>query len=68
MRNLLSEIFQFSSILTLTSTHHVTLTMNGLKNIFIVSIIHQTDIEILFSPDFFQILLITDTNYMLIRC
>ena len=39
----MSKISQFSSILTLTSTHHVTLRMNDLKNIFVVSIIHQTD-------------------------
>ena len=39
----MSEIVQFPSILTLTSTHHVTLTMNDLQNIFIVSIIYQTD-------------------------
>ena len=39
----MSEILQFSSILTLTSTNHVTLTMNDLKNIFVVSIIYQTD-------------------------
>ena len=77
MRNLMSEIFKFSLILTLTSTHHVTLTMNDRKNIFVVSIIHQTDniikidppiLEIIFSQDFSQILLITNTNYMLIRC
>ena len=39
----MSEFVQFSSILTLTSTHHVTLTMNDLKNIFVVSITFQTD-------------------------
>ena len=39
----MSEIVKFSSILTLTSTHHVTLTMIDLKNIFVVSIIYQTD-------------------------
>ena len=43
MRYLMSEIVKFSSILTLTSTHHVTLKMNNLKNIFVVSIIYQTD-------------------------
>ena len=72
MRNLMSEIFQFSLILTLTSTHHVTLTMNDRKNIFVVSIIHQIKqitelkiikinppiLEIVFSQDFFQILLL----------
>ena len=42
MRYLMSEIVQFSSILTLNSTHHVTLTMDDLKNIFVVSIIYQT--------------------------
>ena len=39
----MSEIVQFSSIFTLIPTHHVNLTMNDLKNIFVVSIIHQTD-------------------------
>ena len=39
----MSEIVQFSSTFTLTSTHHVTFTMNDRKNIFVVSIIHQTD-------------------------
>ena len=39
----MSEIVQFFSIMTSTSTHHVILTMNHLKNIFVVSIIHQTD-------------------------
>ena len=43
MRYLISEIVQFSSIFTLTSTHHVTLTMNDLKNIVVVLIIYQTD-------------------------
>ena len=38
----MSEIVQFFSILILTSTHHVTLTMTDLKNIFVVSIIYQT--------------------------
>ena len=61
MRYLMSEIVQFSSIFTLTLTHHVTLTMNDLKNIFVVSIIHLTELkiikivqqilEILFFPD-----------------
>ena len=37
------EIVKFSSILTLASVHHVTLTINDLKNIFVVSIIQQTD-------------------------
>ena len=37
------EIVQFSSILTLPSTHHVTLKMNNPQNIFVVSIIYQTD-------------------------
>ena len=32
-----SKIVKFSSILTLTSGHHVTLTINDLKNIFVVS-------------------------------
>ena len=41
----MSEIVQFSSLLTLTSTHHVILTMYDLKNIFAVSIIYQTDIK-----------------------
>ena len=81
MRNLMSEIFQFSSILTLTSTHHVTLTMDNLNNIFFLcqlSIKQITELkiikidprilEILFSLDLLQILLITDTNYTLIRC
>ena len=40
MRNLLSEMFQFSAILPLTSTRHVALRMNDLKTIFVVSIIH----------------------------
>ena len=40
MRCLLSEIVNFALILTFTSTHHVTLTMNDIKNIFVVSIIH----------------------------
>ena len=78
---LMSKIVYFFSILTLTSTHHLTLTMNDLKNIFAVSILHPMDnktykiieigpsiLEILFSPDFCQILLIINTNYMLIRC
>ena len=38
----MSETVQFSSILNLISTHHVILPMNDLKNIFVVSIIHQT--------------------------
>ena len=37
------EIVKFSSILTLTSVHHATVTINDLKNIFVVSIIQQTD-------------------------
>ena len=45
MRYLMSEIVQFSSILTLNSTHHVTLTMDDYKNIFVVSIIYQADNE-----------------------
>ena len=36
MCNLMSEMFQFSSILLLTSTHHVTLTMNDLKKLFLL--------------------------------
>ena len=77
----MSEIVQFSSILILTSTHHVTLTMNDLKNIFVVSIIYQTDEQNLkslksthrflryyFLRIFVQILLIIDTHYRLIRC
>ena len=39
----MSETVHFSSILILTSTYHVTLTMNNLKNIFVVSIIPQKD-------------------------
>ena len=72
----MSEIVKFSSILTLT--HHVTLTMNDLKNIFVVSIIYQTDNKSIKSTHrflryyflwiFVQILLIKDTNYRLIMC
>ena len=43
MRYLMSETVQFPLILILTPTYHVTLTMNDLKNIFVVSIIPQTD-------------------------
>ena len=39
----MSKIVYFFSILTLTSTHHLTLTINYPKNIFAVSIIHQMD-------------------------
>ena len=40
---LMSRIVHFFSILTLTSTYHLTLTMNDLKHIFAVSIIHQME-------------------------
>ena len=67
MRYLMSEIVQFSTILTLTSTHHVTLTMNDLKNTCLcklsikqISELEIIDIdpqilEILFSLDLFPI-------------
>ena len=45
MRYLMSETVQFSSILT--STYHVALTINDLKNIVVVSIIHHTELEII---------------------
>ena len=55
MRYLMSETVQFSSILTLTSTYHVALTMNDLLRYYFLGIC-------------VQILLIIDTNYMLIMC
>ena len=80
MRYLMSEIFQLPSILTLTSTHHVTSTMNDLKNIFLlchlstkqiteleINRIDPPILEILFSR-FVQMLLIMDTKYRLIMC
>ena len=39
---LMSKIVHFSSILTLTSPHHLTLTMKDLKNIFAVSMDDKT--------------------------
>ena len=58
------EIVNFPSILTSTSKHRVTLTMNDFKNIFFCQFsikqitelkiikINQPILEILFSPDF----------------
>ena len=78
MRFLMFEIVIFPSFFTLTSKHHVTLTMNDFKNIFVFSIFHQTDnLKSLKSTHQFlryyfvrispHILLIIDTNYMLIN-
>ena len=61
MRYLMSETVQFSSIFTLTLTYHVALTMNDLKNIFLVSIIHQTKLEIIkIDPPILEILFFRD--------
>ena len=57
------EIVQLSTILTLISTHHVTLTMNDLKNIFAGSIINQqlTELEIIkINPPILEILFSLD--------
>ena len=69
----MSAIIKFPLILTLTSTHHVTLTMCQLyiKHITELGIdkIDPPILKILFSPDLLLILLIMNTNYMmLIRC
>ena len=60
----MSETVESSSILTLPSTHHATLTMNDLKNIFVCQLsikqiteieiikIDPPNLEILFSLDF----------------
>ena len=59
----MSEIVQLSSILTLTSTHHVTLPMNGRKNILLcqLSIKEITELEIIkIDPPILEILFYLD--------